>query len=128
MNDITNSGTERDILARIRTLLALERNYLAEKRTNLAKLRTGITLVLIIPPIYIFALSLQTANRFFFWIILFLFMIIIGAWGTLMIIRSRSELKKLRLKIKKVKADTNKIIKDSKLASDLLKNHFSIDE
>ena len=128
MNDITNSGTERDILARIRTLLALERNYLAEKRTNLAKLRTGITLVLIIPPIYIFALSLQTANRLFFWIILFLFMIIIGAWGILMIIKSRSELKKLRLKIKKVKADTNKIIKDSKLASDLLKNHFSIDE
>lgn len=125
---MAEKNIEREILARIRTLLALERNYLAEKRTNLAKLRTGIALLLIIPPIYIFAISLQTANPLFFWILILLFIITIGGWGILMITISRSDLKKLRLKIKKVKADINKIIKDSKLASDLLKNHFSIDE
>jgi len=125
---VTDKNIERDVLARIRTLLALERNYLAEKRTNLAKLRTGIALVLIIPPIYIFTLSVQIAYPLFMWILIFSFIIIIGSWGILMITKSRSDLKRIRLKIKKVKDDIKKILKNSELASELLNNHFSIEE
>ena len=58
MSDTKN--IERDVLARIRTLLALERNHLAEERTKLAKLRTGMTFALMAPPIYMFSVSFQS--------------------------------------------------------------------
>lgn len=117
---MSDKAVERDLLARIRTLLALERNYLAEERTQLAKLRTGIALLLIVPPLYFLSISLQNIISFLMVILIYIFLFISAGCSMWLIAKSRSTLKKIRVKKKKVKETINKIVKNSEIASRIL--------
>lgn len=125
---MSDENIERNVLARIRTLLALERNYLAEERTKLAKLRTGVALALMTPPIYIFSVSLQLNAPILVRISFLCFLAVITIGGIFIILKSRSELKKIRIERGNVKNHLKKIIKSSENASNLLGDCMFLDD
>ncbi|GAG90491.1 unnamed protein product [marine sediment metagenome] len=104
-------------MARIRTLLALERNYLAEERTQLAQFRTGLTLTLIVPPLFIFFLEIKIP--FYLVLPFYTFFVIICLWGVWIVIRARSKLSKIRKKKNFLKEREKQIILSSKPISEL---------
>ena len=53
-------------------------------------------------------------------IFIYIFLFISAGWGIWLIAKSRSALKKIRVKKKKVKETINKIVKNSEIASGLL--------
>ena len=118
------NGVERDILAKIRTLLALERNYLAEERTVLAEFRTGLALTVLAPAVstilaYFFTtfqieqkLLLDVVNITFF-----SFLTVLGIWISF---HSGTKLRKIRKKRKIIKTREVALIESSKATHDLL--------
>ncbi|MHA1661524.1 MAG: hypothetical protein ACTSUT_20700 [Promethearchaeota archaeon] len=125
---MSKENNERNILARMRTLLALERNYLAEERTQLAKLRTGLALVLILPPFSLFTISVEIEIPLVFLIIFYIFLILNAIYGGWMVFGSRSQLKKLRKKIKLVKKKEKQIFDSSKAISELFTGCIKFDD
>ncbi len=112
----------------MRTLLALERNYLAEKRTQLAKLRTGLALALILPPFYLFIISIEIEIPLVFIIFFYIFLILNAIYGVWMVFGSRSQLKKLRKKIKLVKKKEKQIFNSSKAINELFTGCIEFDD
>ena len=90
------NSTQKEMLAQFRTLLALERNYLAEERTVLAAFRTGLALILIVPSLYIYSLTLNWELAIHGLLLFYGFLIVCGSLGTWESIRSRLKLKKIR--------------------------------
>lgn len=125
---INEKSREIEILARMRTLLALERNYLAEERTNLAEFRTGLALTLVIPPAIIFLLSLDIKIQFYIALLLYTFILSISTFGVWMLVHSWKKLRRIKKKKQSVKESEKKIMKSSKLASDLLSNFMFLDD
>ena len=125
---MSKENNEKNILARMRTLLALERNYLAEKRTQLAKLRTGLALALILPPFYLFIISIEIEIPLVFIIFFYIFLILNAIYGVWMVFGSRSQLKKLRKKIKLVKKKEKQIFNSSKAVSELFTGCIEFDD
>ncbi|MCW4007475.1 MAG: hypothetical protein NWF09_02110 [Candidatus Bathyarchaeota archaeon] len=129
---VANGESEREILAGIRTLLALERNYLAEDRTALAQLRTGLTLALIGPPAsavvaYLISIIPIMANVVFdlLNIVFFAVITIVGVW---MCLNARTELKQIGRKKKILRAREAELLKNSKVAQDLLGDLLSLEK
>ncbi len=110
---VEKSSTERDRLARIRTLFALERNYLAEERTQLARFRTGIALTLMVPPFYIYSATLKIDGLGWLFFSFYFFLVLIFLGGILMVVNSRSKLKRIRKKMISVKAREKSIYDSS---------------
>lgn len=95
-----SSGPEKDVLARMRTLLALERNYLAEERTQLAQFRTGIALALFGPPssaIYLPS-SITLEIPFAISVIIIIFFAGITGFGIYWMLTANKRLRKIRKK------------------------------
>ena len=122
---------EQEILARIRTLLALERNFLAEERTALADLRTGLTLALIGPPAsaaVAYFISVFPLKIILFDVLNIMFFSALTIIGIRMCLRSQSELKQTRQKKKLLRAREAELVKNSKVAQDLLGDFLSLEK
>jgi len=119
---------EKEILAKIRTLLALERNYLAEERTALAEFRTGLSIAVVSPTIsitiaYLFSLLpqeppylLDILNVAFFTILT-----IVGIWISY---RSGKKLNQVRKKKKLLKKRQQEIMAQSPSTQDFLNDYI----
>jgi len=124
------SSTQTELLAQFRTLLALERNYLAEERTVLAAFRTGLALILIVPSLYFYSLTLSWELDIHGLLIFYGFLIICGSLGTWESVRSRLKLKKIRkLKnavIEKEREILNSSEEISEIFSDLMNSPIKV--
>lgn len=116
-----------EALAEIRTLLALERNYLAEERTALAELRTGLAVALIAPSVSALIAYIipsitkdQTVLSFGFLV----FLTVLGVWISL---TSRTRLKEIRQKKKRLKERQANVVSNSRPTQDLLRE-FLVEE
>jgi uncharacterized membrane protein YidH (DUF202 family) len=117
----------QEALAEIRTLLALERNYLAEERTALAELRTGLAVALIAPSasaVIAYIVPNITKDET---ILSFGFLVFLTVLGTWISLTSRTRLKEIREKKKKLKERQANVVSNSRATQDLLKE-FLIDE
>jgi uncharacterized membrane protein YidH (DUF202 family) len=116
--------TANGILEEVRTLLALERNYLSEERTELSIFRTGLTLVLVGPSanaiLAYTTTAFQVAPPLSLTLLIYIFFFAITVIGCWLCINSYRKLNKVRKKIKKLKVHKVKMIKESKVAFDLL--------
>jgi uncharacterized membrane protein YidH (DUF202 family) len=123
-----SKNIEREVMDKIRSLLALERNFLAEQRTALAEFRTGLALALIAPPastvipylISIFQIepvALYDVLNFAF----FSFLTIFGVWISY---NSRKELKKIESKLKILKKRELELVKCCEAVDRLLGEFF----
>jgi uncharacterized membrane protein YidH (DUF202 family) len=124
--------TEKEILAKMRTLLALERNYLAEERTALAEFRTGLALTVIAPAAstviaYTFSF-LQLEYALFFDALNFIFFAALTIWGILTSFRSRSELNMIRNKKAILKNRECEVMRKSKAVHDILHDCITVED
>jgi uncharacterized membrane protein YidH (DUF202 family) len=123
-----SKNIEREILDKIRSLLALERNFLAEQRTVLAEFRTGLALSLIAPPAstvipYIISI-LQIEPVILYDIINFTFFSILTVIGVWISYNSRNKLKKIESKLNTLKKRELELVQCCEAIDKLLGEFF----
>ena len=123
-----SKNVEREILDKIRSLLALERNFLAEQRTVLAEFRTGLALALIAPPAstvipYIISI-LQIEPVVLYDILNFTFFSILTVIGIWISYNSRKKLKKIESKLNTLKKRELELVKCCEAVDKLIGEFF----